>query len=306
MRIRQMLLRRADLELLSIPSGERKNPHLRAEFLNGADLAILCLPEEAAAEALELIDSPTTRIIDTSTAHRVHPDWVYGLPELCPAQRRSIQGAARVANPGCYPTGFILSVRPLVQAGLLDPSTPLTVNAVSGYSGGGRKMIEAYEQAPAASHPGDTAVPLALYGLDGHHKHLAEMQKFSLAVHPPLFVPSVDHAYCGMLVSVPVPAPSFKNPGTTLEEIRKVWRDHYLDCPMVRIAPPNVASVLRKGTFLDLGGCAFTNRIDLFVFGDPRRGLVLVGSLDNLGKGASGNAVQCLNLMLGFDETAGL
>ena len=305
LRIRQMLQRRADLELLSIPAGERKNPPRRAEFLNRADLAILCLPEEAAAEALELIDSPSTRVIDTSTARRVHPDWVYGLPELYPAQRRSIRGAARVTNPGCYPTGFILAVRPLVQAGLLDPATPLTVNAVSGYSGGGRKMIEAYEQAPPASHPGDAAVPLALYGLDGHHKHLAEMQKFSLVAHPPLFVPSVDHAYCGMLVSVPVPAPSFKISGTTPEEIREVWRNHYLDCPMVRIAP-NGASVLRKGTFLDLGGCAFTNRVDLFVFGDPRRGLVLVGSLDNLGKGASGNAVQCLNLMLGFDETAGL
>ena len=306
LRIRQMLHGRTDVELLSIPTEERKNPHMRAEFLNRADLAVLCLPEEAAAEALELIDNPATRIIDTSTAHRVHPDWVYGLPELSPEQRRSIQTAARVTNPGCYPTGFILAVRPLVQADLLDPATPLTVNAVSGYSGGGRKMIEAYEQAPPAPHPGDAAMPLALYGLDGHHKHLAEMQKFSLATHPPLFVPSVDHVYCGMLVSVPVPAPSFKNPGTTSEKIHKVWRDYYQDCPMVRVAPPNGVSALRKGTFLDIGGCAFTNRIELFVFGDRERGLVLVGCLDNLGKGASGNAVQCLNLMLDFDETAGL
>ncbi len=306
LRIREMLGMRTDVQLLSIPSEERKNPRVRADFLNSADLAILCLPDEAAAEALELIDNPDTRIIDTSISRRVHPDWVYGLPELSPEQRRSIHSAARVANPGCYPAGFILAVRPLVQAALLDPATPLTVNAVSGYSGGGRKMIAAYEQAPQARNSGDAAVPLALYGLDGRHKHLAEMQKFSLSDHAPLFVPSVDHVYCGMLVSVPIPAPGFNKQGTTSREIHEVWKDHYRDCPMVHAVPPDGAAALRNGIFLDLGGCAYTNRIELSVFGDPERGLVLVGCLDNLGKGASGNAVQCLNLMLGFDETAGL
>ena len=306
LRIREMLEMRTDVELLSIPSEERKNPRMRADFLNSADLAILCLPDEAAAEALGLIDNPHTRIIDASISRRVHPDWVYGLPELSPGQRRSIETAARVANPGCYPTGFILAVRPLIQAALLDPATPLTANAVSGYSGGGRKMIAAYEDAPRARHPGDAAVPLALYGLDGSHKHLPEMQKFSLAHQPPLFVPSVDHVYCGMLVSVPIPAPSFNKRGTTPREIHEVWKNHYRESPMVDVPPPDDAAALRQGTFHDLGGCAYTNRIELSVFGDPERGLVLVGCLDNLGKGASGNAVQCLNLMLGFDETAGL
>lgn len=307
LRIRQMLEARQDLELLLIPPQERKNPQVRAEFLAEADLAILCLPDEAAAEALELAGASRARIIDTSTARRVHPDWVYGLPELSPQHRETVRRAPRVANCGCYPVSFILALRPLIQAGLLDPQAAYTINAVSGYSGGGRKMIEAYEQAPRPQRQADAALPFCLYGLDGAHKHLAEMHQFSLVAKQPLFVPSVAPTYCGMLVSMPLPASHFIRPGTTAQQVWEVWEASYRDCPFVRPVPPDQnTSYLREGRSLDLEGCNFTNRIELFAFGKPEQGLVLIGRLDNLGKGASGNAVQCLNLMLGFEETTGL
>lgn len=307
LRIRQMLEPRRDLELLLIPPAERKDPARRAEFLAQADLAVLCLPDEAATEALELVRDPRTRIIDTSTARRVHPDWVYGLPEISPQHREAIRAAPRVANCGCYPVGFILAVRPLIQAGLLDPAAPFTINAVSGYSGGGRRMIEAYEQAPRPQRRADAALPFCFYSLEGTHKHLPEIHRFSLAARPPLFSPSVAHTYCGMLTSAPVPASFFTDQTTTPQQVWEVWRDAYRDCPFVRPVPPAAhGAYLREGKFLDLEGCNFTNRVELFAFGRPGHGLALVGRLDNLGKGASGNAVQCLNLMLGFEETAGL
>ena len=307
LRIRAMLEQRHDLELMLIPAAERKDSRVRAAFLNQADVAILCLPDEAAAEALELIDNPDTRILDTSTPRRVHPDWVYGLPELSPAHRQAVQTARRVANCGCYPVGFILALRPLIQAGLLSPDTRLTVNAVSGYSGGGRKMIEAYEQAPPPARAVDAAIPLCLYSLGESHKHVPEMQKFSQLEHPPLFVPSVAHAYCGMLVSTPLPPDRLNQAGMAPRQIYEIWQDYYRDAPFVCPVPPaDKSQHLRGGKFLDLEGCNFTNRVELFVFGTEDQGLVLVGRLDNLGKGASGNAVQCLNLMLDFDEETGL
>ena len=299
LRIRQMLEQREEIELLLIPTEERKNPQVRAEFLNRADLAILCLPDEAAGEALELIDNPDTRVIDTSTVHRVHPDWVYGLPELSPEQREAIRSAGRVANTGCYPVGFILAVRPLIEAGLLDPDLPLTVNAVSGYSGGGRKMIESYDQS-------DERIPVRLYSLGKVHKHVAEMQKYSLTRQQPLFVPSVNDSFCGMLVSVPIPA-QYLPDVDEVEQIYEVWRDYYRTAPLVRVSPPEDESELwPAGLFMDQSACNLTNRVELSAFGNQEQGVLLVGRLDNLGKGASGNAVQSLNLMLGFEETAGL
>ena len=306
LRIRDLLAGRADLDLRRIPDGERKDPEARRRLLNEADLAILCLPDAAAAEALELLAPEAgTRVIDTSTARRVAPGWVYGLPELSPGQREAIRTAPRVANCGCYPVGFILAVRPLIEAGLLDGGTTLTVNAVSGYSGGGRRMIEEYRAHTGVD--GEAGLPLALYGLDGDHKHLDEMQRFSLSRQPPLFVPSVDHSYCGMLTSTPIPAAAWRRPGTTPQEVFELWSERYAGEPFVRtVDPAEAPDHLRDGRFLDLGGANLTNRLDLFVFGRPEVGLVLVGREDNLGKGASGNAVQCLNLMLGVDETTGL
>ena len=303
-RIREMLAPRDDIELIQIPSELRKDPAARAEHLNQADLAVLCLPDEAAAQAVELIDNDTTRVIDTSSARRTDPDWVYGLPELAAGHRDAIRAATRVANPGCYPQTFVLGVRPLIEAGVLSPATAFTVNAVSGYSGGGRPLVEAYEK----QIDGTTeTTPLCLYGLDGRHKHLPEMAQFSLAEHTPMFVPSVDHIYCGMLVSVPLPV-SVLN-GLERKRVHSIWAERYADEPFViPVAPEQADAELRDGRWLDLGGCNHTNRLELRVFGreDPGPGLVLVGRLDNLGKGAAGNAVQCLNLMLGLDERTGL
>ena len=309
LRIRQLLEAREDLELMLIPSAQRKERQVRADFLNAADIAILCLPDDAAGEAVnELLTDDDTRVIDTSSARRTHADWTYGLPELCPGQRQAIRRSRRVTNPGCYPVGFILAVRPLIENGLLDPATQLSVNAVSGFSGGGREMIESYDTAPAPDRTGDAGIPLALYGLTGRHKHLPEMQQFSLTEKPPLFVPSVDHRYCGMLTSTPIPAQRFVHPGVTPQQVWDSWHERYADEPFVRTAAPGdgQTELLRAGTFLDLDGANFTNRLDLFVFGEESTGVVLVGRQDNLGKGASGNAVQCLNIMLGLDEGTGL
>jgi len=307
LRIRDLLGARTDINVRLIAGDVRKDTQARRQLLNEVDLAILCLPDDAAAEALDLIEADSdTRVIDTSTARRVDADWAYGIPELSPAQRQAIRTADRVANCGCYPVGFILAVRPLIEAGLLRADVQLTVNAVSGYSGGGRKLIEAY-QATAPRPQGDAPRPLCLYGLGGTHKHVAEMQKFSGTLKPPLFVPSVDHAYCGMLTSTPVPLAAWSSRGTSAQQVYDVWQTRYADETFVQpVSPADATGLLRDGQFLDLDGASLTNRLDLFVFGDPQVGLVLVGREDNLGKGASGNAVQCLNLMLGFDEATGL
>ena len=305
LRIREMLDARDDIELLLIPEAQRRKPRARAEHLARADLAILCLPDDAAAEAIRLAGDSETRIIDTSSARRVAPAWTYGLPELREGQREAIRGSARVANPGCYPQSFVLAVRPLIEAGALPPTTPFTVNAVSGYSGGGRQMAERYRAASAPSRPGDAGIPLCLYGLDQGHKHLPEMQRFSGTSAPPLFVPSVDHAWCGMLVCMPLPVGPSQGLGR--DDVFEIWRARYAEEPFVRALSPEDADIaLRDGKFLDLEACNHTNRLELMVFGEAARGLVLVGRLDNLGKGASGNAVQCMNLMLGLDEGAGL
>jgi N-acetyl-gamma-glutamyl-phosphate reductase len=305
LRIREMLGSREDVEVLLIPAEERKDPRVRAEFLNRADLCVLCLPDEAAAEALGMIENPETRVIDTSTARRIDPEWVYGLPEISAEHKERIRQARWVTNCGCYPVSFILAVRPLILKGLIAPEASLTINAITGYSGGGRRMAEDYAATPAARREGDARLPFCLYGLDGHHKHLPEIWKFSLMEQQPLFAPSIAHSFCGMVVSTPVPADCFVG-SVGGRAIYEVWREYYEDSPMVRLVDPDEDKGLRDGKFLDLDGLSYTNFVELSVWGDAEYGLVLVGRLDNLGKGASGNAVQCLNLMLGFDETAGL
>jgi N-acetyl-gamma-glutamyl-phosphate reductase len=301
LRIREMLGPREDVEVLLIPAEKRKDPEVRAEFLNRADLSVLCLPDEAAAEALAMIENPEVRVIDTSSERRVDSEWVYGLPEISAEHKERICAAKRVANCGCYPVSFILAVRPLIEQGLLSAEAPLTINAVSGYSGGGRRMVEEY----AAVREGDARRVFCLYGLDGDHKHLPEIWKYSLCQKQPIFVPAVDHSFCGMVVSTPVPSAFFARGGVGKQAVYEVWSEFYRDSPLVRLVDP-VDGGLREGKFLDLDGLSYTNLVELSVWGDAERGLVLVGRLDNLGKGASGNAVQCLNLMLGFDETAGL
>jgi N-acetyl-gamma-glutamyl-phosphate reductase len=300
LQIRERLQARGDLELLSIAPEQRKDEAARRELLNTADVVVLCLPDEAARQALTLIENNSTRVIDASTAHRTAPDWVYGFPEMTESQREAIAEAARVTNPGCYPTGVIALVRPLVEADLIPAVWPITVNAVSGYSGGGRSMIAEFED---ASSPAFTREAFRLYGLSLQHKHVPEMQLYSGLENRPLFAPAVGRYYKGMLVEVPLQLWSLPSQPTH-EEIHDVLSEAYDGQDFVEVASLEESRAL-KG--LDPEGLNGTNRMKLFVFGDEAEGQArLVALLDNLGKGASGAAVQNLNIMLGLDETLGL
>lgn len=293
LQIRQRLSARTDLDVLSIPEAERRNPALRADFLKSADIAILCLPDDASKEAVAILeDSNTTRIIDTSTAHRVHPDWAYGFAEMDAAQGARIAGARLVANPGCYPTGAIALIRPLVTAGLLPADYPVTVNAVSGYTGGGKQMIAQMED-PA--NPDHIAAPHFLYGLTLAHKHVAELQLHGRLSRRPVFSPSVGRFAQGMLVQVPLHLGDL-NGAPTLADLHAALAAHYDRQGAVEVISLEEGAGLAR---LDPTELAGTDRMKLFVFGTEGMGQAnLVASLDNLGKGASGAAVQNMDLML--------
>jgi N-acetyl-gamma-glutamyl-phosphate reductase len=300
LQIHARLKDRRDLQLVSIDPARRKDAGARAEMLNGADLVILCLPDEAAREAVALIDSPVVKVIDASTAHRVAPGWVFGFPESEPGQRAAVAGARRVSNPGCYSTGAIALLRPLVRAGLLPADWPVTVNAVSGYSGGGKAMIAEFEDMSAADY---TTVPYRIYATGLEHKHVPEMQARAGLTHPPLFTPAVGRYAQGMIVEVPLPL--WALPGQpTLGQLQGALAEAYAGQRFVEVASLAEASAIKT---LDPEGLNGTNRMRLHVFGNAAKGQArLVALLDNLGKGASGAAVQNLNLMLGLDEAAGL
>ncbi len=301
LKIQGYLKDRPELTLLEIDEVERKSEVARRALVHEADIVVLCLPDDAARETVALGGNSNTRFIDASTAHRVAPEWAYGLPELAPGQRQKIAAAQFVSNPGCYPTGFLLAVAPLVRAGQLRTDIPLTISALSGYTGGGRKMVEDYE-ARACEHP--TALWYSRpYGLDLTHKHLPEMQHYAGLEKSPLFLPSVGHFPQGMLVSVPLAAEWFRTP-VSIEKIAEILDDAYADEPCIVTHPPNDKDALENGQ-LEPQTNNNTNRVDLFVFGNPDR-FVLIARLDNLGKGAGGAAVQNLNLMLGIDELHGL
>lgn len=299
LQIAERLRRRGDLTLLSIDERQRKDPEARARLLNEADVAILCLPDDAAREAVALA-GPDCRILDASTAHRTAPDWVYGLPEMEGGLRERIASAHRVSNPGCYPQGFVLLVRPLIEAGVLPADLPLRIHAVSGYSGGGRALIDTYRGFDA-----DTAERLNTrpYALGLAHKHVPEMHSYSGSSIAPLFAPSVGNYLKGMLVQVPLFTSELT--GTpTLEDIQGLLAERYAGEPFVRVLPPRAPDALEAG-FLSPTACNDTNRMELMVFGHAEQ-LLLVARYDNLGKGASGAAVQNLNLMIGVPETTGL
>ena len=301
LQIREKLENRGELELIHLPKNVRKNWESRREALNDADVAILCLPDEAAREAVSMIDCDTTRIIDASTAHRVSDDWTYGFPEMIPGQVNEVRSAKRVANPGCYPTGAIALIRPLVDTGIVPANFPITINAVSGYSGGGKSLIERMESAMSQN-----AIKSAWfgYGLDLSHKHVPEMQKFSALQHPPLFSPSVGRFRQGMIVQVPLQLCNLPSPSTAAQ-IRETLRAWYEGCTFVSVA--NETETADRIVLLDAEELSDTNRLRLFVFSNEEaKQVLLVSQLDNLGKGASGQAIQCLNLMLGLDEAAGL
>ncbi|BBD98175.1 N-acetyl-gamma-glutamyl-phosphate reductase [Sphingobium amiense] len=294
--IAERLAGRPELTLLTVPQERRRDPGARAEALNGADVVILCLPDDAAREAVALIDNGTTRVIDASTAHRVSAGWTYGFPELEPGHRETLARSRFVANPGCWPTGFLALVRPLVLGGLLPADWPVTLSGASGYSGGGKAMIAEYEGsgAPGAFRP---------YGLTLAHKHLPEMQKYAGLAHAPIFAPAVANVYRGMIVEVPLHLHAL--PGApSVAQVHEAIASAYAGSPIVRVAAAEESAAM-SGVAIEHVGA--TDRLELFVFGNEASGQVrLVAALDNLGKGAAGAAVQNLNILAGLPETAGL
>ncbi len=301
LQIRERLEGRPELELIHLTDEKRKDIAARREALNAAEIAILCLPDDAAREAVALIDNPATRVIDASTAHRVSDGWVYGFPEMVREHSAAVASASRVTNPGCYPTGAIGLLRPLVSEGIVPAGHPIVVNAVSGYSGGGKSLIAKMENPDAEGGIGSAYF---VYGLGLEHKHVPEMALHAGLDHRPFFVPSVGRFRQGMIVEVPLELRSL--PGNpSIATIRTVLETWYEGCRFVTVA--NEADTAARVGLLDPEELNDTNHLRLFVFGNGRRGQVLLAAqLDNLGKGASGQAVQNLNIMLGLDEAAGL
>ncbi|MFN6515815.1 MAG: N-acetyl-gamma-glutamyl-phosphate reductase [Nostoc sp. CreGUA01] len=306
LQIYSRLNQRDDIEILSIEASKRKDATERAKLINAADVVILCLPDDAAREAVSLVSNTTVKILDASTAHRTAQGWVYGFPELNPQQREKIANAQFVSNPGCYPTGFLACIRPLIAKGILKPDFPITVNAVSGYSGGGKNLIQKYDAFHQQQAGGESLYPYGIYGLQFGHKHVKEMHYFSGLASPPLFVPSVGDFEQGMLVQVPLPLGILDNPPSG-EVIYEAIADYYQSEKFVQVVPFGEPTLLRDGTFLDAKAMNDTNFVQIFVFAnDATKEALLVARLDNLGKGASGAAVQNLNIMLGFSEELGL
>ncbi|MDP4301142.1 N-acetyl-gamma-glutamyl-phosphate reductase [Leptothrix discophora] len=295
LRIHEYLAARPDIEVLRIAPELRKDSAERARLLNAADVAFLCLPDAAAIEAAALVTNPRTCLIDASTAHRIHPDWRFGLPELAAGQREALRASKRIANPGCHASAFILLARPLVDAGLIAPEQALNATSITGYSGGGKKMIEQYEAG------GDTKLLSPRpYGLSLAHKHIPEMMVQSGLLTKPVFMPIVANFYKGLAVTIPLHLQDAGDAG----RIHAAWQRHYEGERFVRVMPLDDAATLADG-FFDVQACNDTNHVDLFVFRHGAQAL-LMARLDNLGKGASGAAVQCMNLHLGCDEGLGL
>ena len=301
LRIREWMAQRTDVELLTLPEELRKDTGARRDRTLAADLVVLCLPDDAAREAAQWAAEGATRIIDASTAHRVATDWVYGLPELAPGQREAIRQARRVANPGCYSSAFILLLRPLIDAGVVAATAPITCHALSGYSGGGRAMIEKWED-PAGGLR--TLVYEAPYALDRVHKHIPEIVRYTGLRREPYFEPAVGPFRCGMRVQIPLHADMLQA-GSGGQRVWEVLHERYRGEPFVRVIPVAEPLDAHERSFDPLA-CNDTNRIDLHVLPHPSGHILLMAILDNLGKGASGVAIQCLNLMLGFAETTGL
>jgi N-acetyl-gamma-glutamyl-phosphate reductase len=298
LQIRDRLKRRTDIQLVSIDAERRKDPAARRDLLNSVDVTILCLPDEAAREAVALIDAKSkTRVIDASTAFRTAPGWAYGFPEMGKAQAAKIAAASRVTNPGCYPQGLIALVKPLVDAGIMAAGYPVSYNAVSGYSGGGRKMIEDYRKA------GASAVPYLPYGLTFTHKHLPEMKLYAGLARDPIFQPAVGNYAQGMLGAVPLFA-DLLNKKASAADIHHVLAAAYEGAGFIEVAP---LAAIERSAQISPEVLNNTNRMRLHVFANDVLGHILLAAIyDNLGKGASGAAVQNLNLMIGADEKLGV
>jgi len=298
LRIHEYLAQRDDIEVLRIDPDKRKDAAERARLLNAADVAFLCLPDVAAREAAALVTNPSTCLIDASTAHRTAPGWVFGLPELAPSQRELLRNTKRISNPGCHASAFILLLRPLVDAGLVPAGLPITASSITGYSGGGKKMIEQYEA--GGDHRLDAPRP---YGLTLAHKHVPEMKAHTGLVIDPVFMPVVGKFYKGLSVSVPLHFSQLQA-ATTAESLHAVLRHRYEGERFIRVAPLRDPAALADG-FFDVQANNDTNQVDIFVFANETQA-ILMARLDNLGKGASGAAVQSMNVHLGIDEARGL
>lgn len=298
LQLHERLAQRADLVVLPIDPALRKEQTVRQELLNRADIAFLCLPEVAAREAVTLVNNPQTCVIDASPAFRTASDWVYGLPELTPTQRQQIRASKQIAVPGCHATAFTLLVHPLVATGLMPPDYPVTCYSLTGYSGGGKRLIQSYEQAfdPKLQSPRPSALHL-------HHKHLPEMQLHTGLCFAPLFVPVVGNYYKGLTVTVFL-TPRLLTRPCQPSDLYELYAAYYRHEPFIRVMPIGGEENLDRRGF-DVQGCNDTNRTDLFIFGDAQQ-IALLARLDNLGKGSSGAAIQCMNIHLGLDEMTGL
>lgn len=296
LQITERLQSRSDIDIIYLSNEQRKDAARRKESLQAADIAILCLPDDAAREAVALAGSKT-RILDASTAYRVDPSWTYGLAELTSQQREKIATAQYVSNPGCYPQGFILMIRPLIEAGLLAPSTPLRCNALSGYSGGGRQMIEARQ---AFDTNQIDQLNSQVYALTLQHKHVPEMEAYSGTKIRPIFSPTVAHYYKGMLVQIPLFVSELQ---ASVQDIHRCLSARYEDEQFIDVLP--LGRDAEPSGNLDPTRCNDSNRMEIMLLGNEAQ-LLLVARYDNLGKGASGAAVQNLNLMLGVAEATGL
>ncbi len=298
LRIHEYLAQRADIEVLRIAADRRKDAAERARLLNAADVAFLCLPDVAAKEAAALVSNPNTCLIDASTAYRTDPAWAFGLPELAPGQRALIRASKRISNPGCHASAFILLLRPLVEAGLVPAALPLSATSITGYSGGGKKMIEQYE----AGGDARLAAPRP-YALTLEHKHVPEMMAHTGLTGRPIFMPMVGSFYKGLSVSVPLHLSQLRA-GASVEAIQAALEKRYHGERFIRVMPLRDPVALADG-FFDVQACNDTNRVDIFVFANEAQ-VILIARLDNLGKGASGAAVQSMNVHLGLAEETGL
>lgn len=299
LQIKERLAQRADLDVLEIDLDKRKDIDTRRKHLNDADIVFLCLPDQAAKESVTLITNNKTRVIDASTAHRTNPDWVYGLPELSKGHRKKIENARLVANPGCHATGFVLPLYPLIQKGIVPQDYPITSHSITGYSGGGRQLIEKYEN-------GNSAVSLnapSHYALGLKHKHVPEMQQKTGLKYQPHFTPVLGNYYQGMAVAIPLYSRLMERKYSA-KDIQEVLATYYADEYFVHVMPFEAENLLEEGRFNPMA-CNHSNKAEIFVFGHDEQTL-LVTRLDNLGKGASGAAVQNMNIMLGIDERTGL
>ncbi len=298
LKIHERLKDRPDIELLELPAAERKDLARRVGIAKAADIAVLCLPDAAAKELVAALGDAEVCVIDASTAHRVADGWTYGFPELSKNHRRKLLASRRISNPGCYPTGAIAILHPLVEAGIVRADSTPAVFGVSGYTGGGKELIEVHEKTDVE--------PFGVYGLELAHKHVPEMRKYSGLSHTPLFVPSVGHYAQGMLVMVPITR-DITAKKVSATDVHKVLVDHYAGETFVPVRPLADRKWLERDRFLRADRLIDTNSMELAVYGNDADGNILaVASLDNLGKGASGAAVQVINLKTGVDETTGL